>query len=146
MVDRIDKQVRSANMSRIRSKDTKPELKVRKILHKLGYRFRLHRKDIPGRPDIVLPKHKTVVFVNGCFWHRHSGCKSYNPKSKVEFWQGKFKDNQARDKIIKQQLSDLGWRQLVIWECETKDKSRVQNILRDFLSDKNRHTRKRDIR
>jgi len=91
MADKIDKHRRSANMSKIRSKDTQPELKVRRILHKLGYRFRLHRKELPGRPDIVLPKHKTVIFVNGCFWHRHPNCREASrPKSNSEYWETKL--------------------------------------------------------
>jgi DNA mismatch endonuclease (patch repair protein) len=85
-------------MSRIKDRNTKPEIIVRKALHRLGYRFRLHRKDLPGRPDIVLPKYKTVIFVHGCYWHRHKGCKyAYTPKSRVEFWERKFKENSERD-------------------------------------------------
>jgi len=109
-------------MSRIRSRDTKPEIIVRKILHRMGYRFRLHRKDLPGCPDIVLPKYRTVVFVHGCFWHRHEGCRyAYNPKSRVDFWQKKFKQNVERDKKVRHELTDMGWRVLVVWECDTKD-------------------------
>ena len=94
MVDNLTQEKRSWNMSRIKDKNTKPELVVRSILHRMGYRFRLHRKDLPGKPDIVLPKYKTVIFVHGCFWHRHKGCKyAYQPKSRVDFWQKKFKGN-----------------------------------------------------
>ena len=119
MVDKIEKKARSANMSKIRSKDTKPELKVRKILHKLGYRFRLYRKDIPGRPDIVLPKHKTVVFVNGCFWHRHPNCREASrPKSNSEYWETKLKRNVERDAQNYSLLNGLNWKVIVFWECE----------------------------
>ena len=97
-MDKLTKERRSWNMSKIKSKDTKPELKVRKILYKLGYRFRLHRKDLPGRPDIVLPKHRTVTFVNGCFWHRHDNCiEASRPKSNPEFWENKLTKNVERD-------------------------------------------------
>ena len=126
MVDRLTKEKRSWNMSRIRDKDTKPELVVRSLLHRMGYRFRLHRKDLPGKPDIVLPKHKTVVFVHGCFWHRHKGCKyAYQPKSRVDFWQKKFKGNVKRDKKIHSELRKLDWKVIVIWECETCDGTRL---------------------
>ena len=104
-MDRISKEHRSWNMSRIKGKNTKPEIIVRKMLHRMGYRFRIHRKDLPGRPDIVLPKHKTVIFVHGCFWHRHKDCKyAYNPKSRVEFWQKKFRDNVNRFKTVEKSL------------------------------------------
>ena len=109
-------------MSRIKSADTKPEILVRSLLHRMGYRFRLHRKDLPGRPDIVLPKFKTVVFVHGCYWHRHKNCKyAYTPKSRVEFWTKKFKDNVARDKRNARDLRDQGWVVIIIWECEVKN-------------------------
>jgi len=121
-MDRISKEHRSWNMSRIKGKNTKPEIIVRKMLHRMGYRFRIHRKDLPGRPDIVLPKHKTVIFVHGCFWHRHKDCKyAYNPKSRVEFWQKKFRDNVNRFKTVEKSLKKNNWRVIVIWECEIKD-------------------------
>ena len=108
-------------MSRIRGRDTIPELKVRSTLHRLGYRFRLHTSSLPGRPDIVLPKYKTVVFVHGCFWHRHSGCKyAYSPKSNVEFWREKFEQTVLRDQRKTGELGVLGWMVITIWECETK--------------------------
>lgn len=119
MTDRISKEHRSWNMSRIRNRDTKPELIVRSLLHRMGYRFRLHRKDLPGKPDIVLPKYKTVVFVHGCFWHRHQGCRfAYNPKSHADFWKLKFSTNVKRDKIARRSLRHLGWKVVVVWECE----------------------------
>ena len=121
-MDRISKEHRSWNMSRIKGKDTKPEIRVRKMMHKMGYRFRIHRKDLPGRPDIVLPKHKTVIFVHGCYWHRHKGCKlAYTPKSRVQFWTEKFEGNVKRDREHKAELEKIGWNVGVIWECETKN-------------------------
>ena len=113
---------RSRNMSAIKSKNTKPEIAVRKMLHALGYRFRLHRKDLPGSPDIVLPKYKTVIFVHGCFWHRHENCKfASTPKTRKEFWENKFNENMKRDKNNFKELKKLNWNLLVIWECETKN-------------------------
>ena len=113
---------RSRNMSAIKSKNTKPEIAVRKMLHALGYRFRLHRKDLPGSPDIVLPKYKTVIFVHGCFWHRHENCKfASTPKTRNEFWENKFNENMKRDKNNFKELKKLNWNLLVIWECETKN-------------------------
>lgn len=106
-------------MSRIRSRDTVPELLVRSALHRAGYRFRLHSKDLPGRPDIVLPKYHTVVFVHGCFWHRHKGCRfAYTPKSRVAFWNNKFRSNIERDRRKSKALRKLGWRVITVWECQ----------------------------
>lgn len=108
-------------MSRIKGKDTKPELLVRSLLHRMGYRFRLHRKDLPGKPDIVLPKYNTVIFVHGCFWHRHKDCKyAYNPKSRASFWQNKFKENIERDNKKQAELKKIGWEVIVIWECDLR--------------------------
>ncbi len=122
-------------MAAIKSKDTKPEIAVRKLLHSLGYRFRLHRKDLPGSPDIVLPKYKTVIFVHGCFWHRHEGCKyATNPKTRESFWNKKFEDNKKRDLEIKEKIKDIGWKSVIIWECEInkliKDSSEIINKLK----------------
>ncbi|WP_242415542.1 very short patch repair endonuclease [Sphingomonas panni] len=120
---------RSELMRRVKGKDTKPELVVRRLLHKLGYRFRLHRKDLPGRPDIVLPKFRTAIFVHGCFWHRHPGCrKASTPKTRADFWQAKFDANVARDERNVADLSSAGWMVVTVWECETKsiDDLRVQ--------------------
>lgn len=134
MADRLSRERRSWNMSRIRSNDTKPELVVRKTLHAMGYRFRLHRRDLPGRPDITLPKYKTAIFVHGCFWHRHQGCHyAYNPKSRQEFWQHKFERNIERDRIVAQKLTLLGWRQLVVWECETKEQEVLERLIAEFF-------------
>lgn len=120
MIDIVDKNRRSELMRGIRSRDTKPELKVRKAAHSLGLRFRLHRKDLPGHPDVVFPKYGAVILVHGCFWHRHKGCsKAYSPKSNRIFWQRKFAVNISRDRRVETELKGLGWRILKIWECET---------------------------
>ena len=122
VIHKVSEQ-RSRNMSAIKSKNTKPEIKVRKVLHSMGYRFRLHRKDLPGSPDIVLPKYKTVIFVHGCFWHRHENCKyASTPKTRQEFWEAKFRENINRDKLNQENLSSKGWKIIVVWECEIKDK------------------------
>ena len=110
---------RSERMSRIRSSNTSPELALRRAMHALGFRFRLHRKDLPGRPDIVLPRYRTAIFVHGCFWHRHDGCKvASTPKSNTEFWIKKFDRNVARDVKSQETLEAQGWRVIVVWECE----------------------------
>lgn len=120
-MDRLSVNRRSWLMSRVRSENTTPELTVRKYLHALGFRYRLHGKELPGKPDIVLPKYRTVVFVHGCFWHRHRGCRYASmPKSNVKFWMGKFELNVARDKRNAAALRKAGWRCLTIWGCETK--------------------------
>jgi DNA mismatch endonuclease (patch repair protein) len=120
-MDRISPEERSRIMSHIRSKDTKPEKRLRSLLHRLGFRFRLHRKDLPGTPDIVLPKYRTVIFVHGCFWHQHPGCKKATlPRSNVEFWKNKLEKNIERDKEVEKKLIETGWNVIVIWECEIK--------------------------
>ena len=119
-------EARSRNMSAIKSKNTRPEIIVRKFLHSKGYRFRIHRKDLPGSPDIVLPKYKTVVFVHGCFWHRHEGCKyKTTPKTRTEFWENKFNENIKRDKNNFKELKKLNWKVLVIWECELNSLKKI---------------------
>ncbi len=134
-MDRLTPSHRSWNMSRIKSRDTSPELKVRSLLHGLGYRFRLHRKDLPGTPDIILPKYRTVIFVHGCFWHRHPECKyAYSPKSNVEFWEKKFKANVGRDQTNVSMLQELGWKIIVIWECQTRDLEHLKYSLKASLS------------
>ena len=121
MADTLTKEKRSWNMSRIRGKDTQVEVKVRKYLFSKGFRYRKNVTDLPGKPDIVLPKYKTVVFIHGCFWHRHPGCKySYTPKSNIEFWEKKFSANVKNDDIKKKQLEDDGWRVIVLWECDVE--------------------------
>lgn len=118
-MDRIAKERRSWNMSRIKGKNTIPELKLRSFLHKNGFRFRIHDDNLIGKPDIVLPKYKTVIFVHGCFWHRHKGCKfAYTPKTSVNFWKNKFRDNVRRFSKVVKKLTKLGWRVVTIWECE----------------------------
>ena len=134
MTDRISEARRSWNMSRIRGKDTKPEIAVRSMLHRLGYRFRLHRNDLPGRPDIVLPSRKTVILVHGCYWHRHPGCRyAYSPKSRVDFWEKKFAENTARDRRNMDELQSIGWRALVVWECELREPEKLKKRLKDEL-------------
>lgn len=122
-------------MARIRGSDTKPEVQVRSILHRMGYRFRLHRKDLPGSPDITLPKYKTVIFVNGCFWHRHTNCKfAYTPKSRTEFWNKKFEDNVARDHRVNMELKRMGWQVVTVWECQIQQPEKVADKLNKLLS------------
>jgi DNA mismatch endonuclease (patch repair protein) len=119
MADIVTPQQRSWNMSRIKGKDTKPEIVLRSLLHRRGYRFRLHDRSLPGRPDIVLPRYRTVIFVNGCFWHRHPGCPmAYSPASRVDFWSSKFSATVARDERNEQKLRALGWHVITVWECE----------------------------
>ena len=121
-------------MGRIRGKNTGPELAVRRLAHRMGYRFRLHRRELPGRPDIVFASYRKVVLVHGCFWHRHPGCRfAYVPKSNAEFWHEKFDSNVERDARTLGQLTDLGWRSLVVWECETDDRSGLAGRLSEFL-------------
>ncbi len=123
-MDNLSKSKRSWNMSRIKSSNTSPEIIVRKLLHKLGYRFRLHRKDLPGKPDIVLSKYKTVIEVRGCYWHRHNGCPdATTPKSNTEFWVKKFAGTVKRDKLNLKKITELGWNVIVVWQCETKELS-----------------------
>ena len=134
MVDVFTKQKRSEVMSRIRGRDTKPELIVRSALHRLGYRFRLFQKHLPGRPDVVLPKYRAAVFVHGCFWHRHADCQfAYTPKSRRRFWLEKFEGNVARDERARIQLTEMGWAVITVWECQTKDIERLEGLLRRRL-------------
>jgi DNA mismatch endonuclease (patch repair protein) len=117
-------------MARIGPRDTVPEMAVRRAAHRMGFRFRLHRKELPGRPDLVFARHRLVVFVHGCFWHRHAGCSNCTmPKTRPEFWQKKFRGNVERDRRACEQLERQGWRTLVIWECEAEDPARLDAIL-----------------
>ena len=121
-MDCLTPEQRKRNMSAIKGRDTKPEILLRKLLHSLGYRFRIQRKDLPGRPDIVLPRYKTAIFVNGCFWHRHEGCKyASTPSTNSEFWEMKFAANVKRDVRNYVALKKQGWNVIVIWECEVKE-------------------------
>lgn len=133
MADVHSRETRSYNMSRIRSRDTKPELLVRSLVHRLGYRFRLHVSDLPGKPDIVLPRHEKVILVHGCYWHMHR-CRYGRvvPKTNTEFWQQKRQGNVDRDRRNLRELRRLGWQTLVLWECWTRD-GRMEEKLREFL-------------
>jgi len=124
MADTLTKAERSALMSRIRGTNTKPEVFVRSALHRAGFRFRLHSRALPGRPDIVLPKHRTVIFVHGCFWHRHGCSLASEPSSRKAFWREKFARNVARDKRTAAALRRAGWRVLTVWECTLRSKTR----------------------
>lgn len=137
VIDTLTPERRSWNMSRIKGQNTGPERKLRSLLHKSGLRFRLHRKDLPGKPDIVFPKYKTIIFVNGCFWHRHKGCAlAYTPKSRTDFWLAKFERTIERDAQKTKELRALGWRVLTLWECEINSEierclERVMTTLRE---------------
>lgn len=138
-MDTLTSEKRSWNMSRIRGANTRPELAVRSMLHRMGYRFRISNKILPGKPDIVLPKYRAVIFVHGCFWHRHQGCKyAYTPKSRLDFWRRKFEGNVMRDKNNFSLLKKTGWLPIVVWECEIKRNAdtllgRVSGILQRRL-------------
>lgn len=130
----LSPEARSAHMRRIRKHDTKPELVVRRLAHALGLRFRLHRRDLPGTPDIVFPRHRKVVQVHGCFWHQHEGCRlARQPKSRLDYWLPKLARNVTRDRVAAEKLAELGWEALTIWECETKDADAVRRRLATFL-------------
>ncbi|MBZ5502189.1 MAG: very short patch repair endonuclease [Acidobacteriia bacterium] len=134
MTDSITKKRRSWNMSRIRSKDTKPEMAVRSSLKRLGVSFRVHVRRLPGCPDIVLSKLRTVLFVNGCFWHRHRNCRfAYCPKTHQDFWEKKFRTNIERDRRLRRSLKKLGWTVQVIWECQTREVDRLDKLVRRAL-------------
>lgn len=138
MADSVSRAVRSHIMASVKREHTKPERIVRSLLHSLGYRFRLHRKDLPGSPDIVLPLYKTAIFVHGCFWHQHVGCKkSKSPTSNIDYWEKKFKENIERDKNKIQGLKDLGWSVFIIWECEIKDQASLILRFKEFLNHQN---------
>ena len=133
-MDTLTVDQRSERMARIRSKDTKPEQAVRRALFGLGYRYRLHRKDLPGQPDIVFPGRRKVVFIHGCFWHAHEGCKVANlPKSRTEFWQAKFTRNRERDEANQVALRRLGWKVLTVWECEVRNERKMLKRIQAYL-------------
>ena len=136
MADTISKERRSELMSRIRSKNSKVELLIRSLVHRMGYRFRLHRKGLPGKPDLVFPSRKKAIFVHGCFWHWHPdpNCKRARmPKSRPEFWKPKLEGNRRRDRENREKLDDLGWEVLEIWECEVGDLDQIQSRIKAFL-------------
>lgn len=132
-MDTITASERSLLMGRIRSKDTRPELAVRSILHRLGYRFRLHRKDLPGRPDIVMPKHRKIILVQGCFWHGHTCQLASKPKSNESYWNLKIQTNRVRDSRNLNALVSKGWRVLELWECEIRKLDGLKEKLQDFM-------------
>jgi len=142
MTDIVDSRRRSEIMSRIGPRDTAPEMAVRRAAHRMGFRFRLHRRDLPGRPDLVFPKLGLAMFVHGCFWHRHPNCQNCTaPKTRPEFWQRKFAGNVERDGRNLRDLVRLGWRVAVVWECETEDPKRLQRRLVAALSPASGRTR-----
>ncbi|TKC59329.1 DNA mismatch endonuclease Vsr [Pedobacter hiemivivus] len=129
MADVHSKETRSYNMSKIKGKDTKPELLVRKFLHKNGFRYRIHVKDLPGKPDVVLPRYKTVIFINGCFWHGHEECKYYViPKTRTDWWLSKINGNIANDFLANEQLTNKGWKVIIIWECQLKERLKSETL------------------
>ena len=134
MTDTVSSSKRSEMMAGIKGKDTRPEIFLRRLLHLYGFRFRLHRKDLPGKPDIVLQRYKTAIFVNGCFWHGHENCKHFRlPKSRTEFWDAKIKSNIERDVRTRMMLSESGWNVIVVWECSLPPKS--SNFIPDRLTE-----------
>ena len=133
-VDNLSRVERSEIMRRVRSKDTRPELHVRKLVHALGYRYRLHAGDLPGQPDLVFRRKQKVIFVHGCFWHRHKACSLARlPKSRLDFWIPKLEGNRQRDQRNRRALLKDGWKVLTVWECETRDDSRLNIVIRSFL-------------
>ena len=134
VADTLSPNERSKRMSLIRGKDSSPELKLRRLVHGMGFRYRLHVKDLPGKPDLVFPSRRAVIFMHGCFWHRHPGCKlARMPKSKSDFWRSKLEGNRERDLRNQEMLKKLGWHVLVIWECEMENIEKVSNKVREFL-------------
>ena len=135
MVDNLSPEQRSRLMSRVRGKDTQPEMVVRRLAHRLGYRFRLHLRDLPGSPDLVFPGRRKVVFVHGCYWHRHGCKKTTTPKSNTQFWQKKFDDNVKRDQKNLDDLANRGWDAMVVWQCQTRQIDDLAERLLDFLGE-----------
>ena len=134
-MDSLDSAKRSENMRRIKSRDTSPELAVRSMVHHLGYRFRLHRKDLPGKPDLVFAGRRKAIFVHGCFWHQHTACREGRiPRTRPEYWVPKLTRNCARDRDNRKELKRLGWRTLVVWECELNQLERVKRKVVKFLA------------
>lgn len=145
-MDFVTKDKRSKIMASIRGKDTKPEIIVRRALHEMGYRFRIHKKELPGKPDICLPKYRLVIFVHGCFWHHHTKCKDGRiPESNTTFWQGKIERNMSRDKENQSALKKIGWKTAVIWECDAKNPGKLQKRIESLLPAKAANKRGRRI-
>lgn len=136
MADTLSPSARSERMARVRGRDTRPEMIVRRVIHGMGYRYRLHARDLPGHPDIVFRKRKKAIFVHGCFWHRHPdpACKLARlPKTRLDFWLPKLEGNRRRDIANEERLEALGWRVLLIWECKLRDREQLRNDLRRFI-------------
>lgn len=135
MADTLTPKERSERMARVLGKGTKPEMNLRRLVHGMGFRYRLHSKALPGKPDMVFPGRKAVIFMHGCFWHRHPGCKlARMPKSRIDFWKEKLEANSQRDLQNQERLRNMGWRVLVIWECQLRDTNEISRIVREFLS------------
>jgi len=135
MADRISSAKRSEIMRAVKPRNTSPERKVRSVAHSLGLRFRVHRSDLPGSPDLLFPRRKTALFVHGCFWHRHENCpKATTPRTNAEYWNRKFRDNMERDSQNEKKLKEIGWKVLVIWECETRRRESIEAFLRKNFS------------
>jgi len=135
MADVVDPETRSRMMSSIRGANTKPELNVRRRLHAAGFRYGLHRKDLPGRPDLVMPRHDAVIFVHGCYWHRHSGCRlATTPSTRTEFWTAKFTANKERDRRNITKLRDRGWRVAIVWECEVRTATDADEAVTELIA------------
>lgn len=135
MTDRVSKEVRSGIMTSVKSENTGPEIRIRKMLHALGYRYRLHRKDLPGSPDIVFPGKRKAIFVHGCFWHGHDCRWGKLPKSNIEYWRSKISDNKSRDERNEAALHALGWNNLVVWQCELRNSDELKTKLVRYLTD-----------
>lgn len=136
-MDRLSPQRRSWLMSRVRSKNTTPEMRIRSALHSMGYRYRVHLKHLPGKPDVVFTKRRKVIFIHGCFWHGHEGCRYAKlPKTRIEFWSEKVSKNRTRDRLSIEALTEAGWSVLVVWQCELKDFSNLIEKLCDFIETK----------
>lgn len=134
MTDSLTAAERSERMALIHGRDTKPEMKVRRLVHGMGFRYRLHRRDLPGVPDLVFPSRRKVIFVHGCFWHQHARCTQYRqPKTKLDFWEPKLRENKLRDARHRKALTRLGWESLVVWECQLKRLDRLAARLQRFL-------------
>ncbi|MGB4334419.1 MAG: very short patch repair endonuclease [Chromatiaceae bacterium] len=137
MADTLTPAQRSERMSRVRGKDTAPEMKLRRLIHGMGYRYRLHVGDLPGKPDLVFPSRHALIFMHGCFWHRHANCKLARlPKSKLDFWETKLEQNRQRDLGYRERLRAMGWRVLIVWECELHNLDHVSRVVREFLGER----------